>query len=57
MDDALGRFELEEALRSLVWQIALRAGIVGGEGEVRASYVKLHRIDGMHPLHVAHRGV
>ncbi|MDN4477318.1 hypothetical protein QQX10_04825 [Demequina sp. SYSU T00039] len=55
VDAALEEFELEVAHRPLVRQIALRAGIVGGE--LKASYVKLHRIDGMHPLHVTHRGV
>ncbi|WP_062381230.1 hypothetical protein [Demequina pelophila] len=55
LDDALDRFELEAAHRPLVRQIALRAGIVGCE--VKASYVKAIRIDGMHPLHVTHRGV
>jgi len=55
LDDALERFELEVQQRPLVRQIALRAGIVGCE--VKASYVKLIRADGMHPLHVTRRGV
>lgn len=55
VDAALEAFEVEVAHRPLVRQVALRAGISGAE--VKASYVKLIRVDGLPPLHVTRRGI
>ncbi|MFP5359376.1 MAG: hypothetical protein ACLGHM_02600 [Actinomycetes bacterium] len=55
VDAALEAFEVEFAHRPLVRQVALRAGISGAE--VKASYVKLIRVDGLPPLHVTRRGI
>ena len=55
VDAALEAFALEVAHRPLVRQVALRAGI--SSAEVKASYVKLIRVDGLPPLHVTRRGI
>ena len=44
------QFNLADATRPLVRQIALRAGVTGCE--VKASYIKAFREDGLHPLHI-----
>lgn len=55
VDAALEAFDVEVEHRPLVRQVALRAGISGAE--VKASYVKLIRVDGLPPLHVTRRGI
>ncbi|WP_156159044.1 hypothetical protein [Demequina gelatinilytica] len=53
LEAAMEQFKLSEEARPLVRQIALRAGVVGCE--VKSSYIKAFREDGLHPLHVGKR--
>lgn len=47
------QFNLALETRPLVRQIALRAGVIACE--VKSSYIKALREDGMHPLHISKR--
>lgn len=55
LDLALSTFEVEPDHWELVQQVARRAGLISFE--VKASYIKAERVDGMHPLHITRRGI
>lgn len=50
LEAAMERFKLADDSRPLVRQMALRAGVTGCE--VKKSYIKAFREDGLHPLHI-----
>ncbi len=47
------QFKLADEARPLVRQIARRAGVI--DCEVKSSYIKAIREDGLHPLHIGKR--
>ncbi|SEJ51924.1 hypothetical protein SAMN05421637_2115 [Demequina mangrovi] len=53
LEAAMEQFKLADEARPLVRQIALRAGVTGCE--VKSSYIKAFREDGLHPLHIGKR--
>ncbi|WP_062460889.1 hypothetical protein [Demequina soli] len=53
LEAAMEQFKLADDARPLVRQIALRAGVIGCE--VKSSYIKAMREDGLHPLHIGKR--
>ncbi|MDN4475815.1 hypothetical protein QQX09_08090 [Demequina sp. SYSU T00192] len=53
LEAAMEQLKIAEESRPLVRQIALRAGVIGCE--VKSSYIKAMREDGLHPLHIGKR--
>ncbi len=53
LEAAMEQLKIADEARPLVRQIALRAGVTGCE--VKSTYIKAFREDGLHPLHINKR--
>ncbi|WP_169746600.1 hypothetical protein [Demequina maris] len=53
LEAAMEQLKIADESRPLVRQIARRAGVIGCE--VKSSYIKAMREDGLHPLHIGKR--